>query len=374
MSADERHDREQALARLERENELLRAELAEARALLAHPTASHTIHGLLTMVVQLDDEGRVVYINSATEAHIRRKRHEVYRQPLHSVDRTRLGVGYLHLLYQQSLKEGREISTEQSYPDPLSGELRFVQVTVSPLENGTQILIEDQSRFKQMEGMFKRYVSPKVIDRLLASGVDYNVPERYELTVLFADLRGFTRLCTRLAPEDVKRIIDRFLGVMTKIIIDADATVDKFVGDEVMALFGAPIRVPDHVTKALNVALAMQEAHKLVMEEWRGSGLENPPGLGVGINTGEMIVGNIGSPLRMDYTALGHEVNLAARLCSQAKAGEILIGPYSFSLARKYLENHPNAMSRSVKFRSTQEIFVKGIDAPVNPISVVAVR
>ena len=87
-----------------------------------------------------------------------------------------------------------------------------------------------------------------------------------------------------------------------------------------------------------------------------------------------MIVGNIGSPLRMDYTVLGHEVNLAARLCSQAKAGEILIGPRCFSQARAYLEKVPNAITRSVKFRSTQEIFVKGLDAPVNPISVVAVR
>ena len=281
MTADEVKQRE-TVDRLTRENEALRAEVGELRARLANDSASHTIHGLLTMVVQLDDQGRVAYINSATEAHIRRTRRDVHLQPLASVDRTRLGTGYLNLLYQQSLKEGREIATEQSYPDPMSGELRFVRVTVTPIESGTQILIEDQSRFKQMEGMFKRYVSPKVIDRLLNSGIDYNVPERYELTVLFADLRGFTRLCARLAPEEVKRIIDRFLAVMTKIIIDADATVDKFVGDEVMALFGAPIRYPDHVIRALNVALGMQEAHRLVMEEWQGGGMENPPGLGWG--------------------------------------------------------------------------------------------
>lgn len=156
-------------------------------------------------------------------------------------------------------------------------------------------------------------------------------------------------------------------------IIDEGATVDKLVGDEIMSLFGAPIRYPDHAVRAVNTALRMQRQHQLLMEEWKAAGIPDPPPMGIGINTGEMIVGNIGSEIRMNYTVLGHHVNLAARLCSAAKGSEILISPRTFEFARTSLEKDPAAIKHTVKFKTAPTLMAKGINKPIKPIKVVAI-
>ncbi len=364
----------QRIRELEDENGRYLARIERLELQENQPATAHTIHGLAVMVIQMDKDGRLTYVNSALEEHLGIKRVDVLGKPLSAIDKTRLGAGYLDLIYSQAQQSGEEIQADHHYTDPQTGRLRYVKVSVTTQPNGGQIMVEDQSNFKRLESSFKRYVSPKVIEQLLNSGFDLFRPEKYELTVLFADLRNFTRLCTRLTPEEVKWVIDRFLGLMMRVIIEADATVDKVVGDEVMALFGAPIRHEDHAVRAVNVALKMQEVQRMLQQEWREAGLIDPPLMGIGINTGEMIVGNIGSELRMDYTVLGHHVNLASRLCKAAKGGEILVSPRTFELTRNQLQSNPQAITRSVKFRSSQEIFAKGIDAPIRPINVVEVK
>jgi class 3 adenylate cyclase len=374
MPDSELKNMKQRLDQLEDENGRLRAKLERMELDNRSPGLDRTIHGLQALVIQTDTHGNVSYINSAAENAFDLKRQQVIGRPLSTIDNLKLGRGYLQLLLQQASESGHDVSADRHYPDPATGEMRYVKLTAASTPMGGQVLIEDQSKFKRLESTFRRYVAPNVIERMLTSGADFFKPEKYELTVLFADLRGFTRLCTVHTPEEVKHIIDRFLGVMMRVIIDADATVDKVVGDEIMALFGAPIRTPDHAVQAVNAALRMQEQHINVVEEWRAAGVVNPPQMGIGINTGEMIVGNIGSELRMDYTVLGHHVNLASRLCDAAKGGDILIAPRTFELARAELQKTPEAIPYTVKFRKSLPLSAKGIDRPIEPISVARIH
>ena len=159
---------------------------------------------------------------------------------------------------------------------------------------------------------FERYVSPTVVEKMQDSTEDFFKTERSVISVLFADLRGFTSMSSNLAPEEVKNTINEYLTAMINVIDQNEATVDKIVGDEVMALFGAPIFYEDHALRALKVAMEMQKAHQGLLHKWKSENRPAPP-VGIGINTGEMVVGNIGSEKRMDYTVLGHHVNLCVR-------------------------------------------------------------
>jgi len=145
---------------------------------------------------------------------------------------------------------------------------------------------------------------------------------RYDVTVLFADCRGFTPLAHVLEPEELVRTMNRFFEKTVEALLRHDACVDKFLGDEVMAVFGAPIPNPFHAQAALDAAFDIQRAvHELFSKDGRSQGLD----VGIGLNTGEAIVGNVGSPQVMDFTALGDAVNVAAHLQHLAGPGEVLV-------------------------------------------------
>jgi adenylate cyclase len=127
---------------------------------------------------------------------------------------------------------------------------------------------------------------------------------------------------------------------MTEVILEHQGTLDKFVGDEVMALFGAPFSIEAHALRAVRVGLAMQEAHQTVMDIWRYRGIDPAP-IGIGIASGELIVGEMGCTQRADYTVIGRAANLGARICGAAKAGEVLISQTTYDLAKDYLDTTP---------------------------------
>ena len=145
---------------------------------------------------------------------------------------------------------------------------------------------------------------------------------RREATVLFGDLRGFTRACPPLTPEGVVDMVNTFMAVAVEAVEHFDGMVDKFVGDEIMAVFGVPLPRPTTPCVPCSPPTGSSRATPRWQKEREAAGLI-APGVGLGIATGEMIVGNIGTSARMDYTVLGHNVNLAARLCGKAGAGEI---------------------------------------------------
>jgi class 3 adenylate cyclase len=183
-----------------------------------------------------------------------------------------------------------------------------------------QLMIKNQF----LEYTFSRYVSAKVLDRLKTTPVEeFLTMERRDITVLFCDMRGFTLLGNELAPEDIYETVNSFLEAMVGCIDKFDGTIDKFLGDGLMAFFGAPLKQENHARRAMNAAIAMQKAH----DEWMIKRLEKAKParpLGIGVASGAVVVGNIGTQNRMEYTVLGHTVNLASRLCAAADGGEIL--------------------------------------------------
>jgi adenylate cyclase len=194
---------------------------------------------------------------------------------------------------------------------------------------------------RRLRRVLGRSVDPRVLERLMKHrDVEFLKGEREELSVLYADLRGSTRLAERTDPELLVEFVNDFLGRMTEIVLDNEATLDKYIGDEVMALFGAPFPQPDHALRAVRVGLEMQEAYRALVDIWSGRGVEMP-GLGVGISTGEVIVGEMGCPQRTDYTVIGRAANLGSRICNVAQDGQVLISEETYEQVKAEVEAVP---------------------------------
>jgi adenylate cyclase len=194
---------------------------------------------------------------------------------------------------------------------------------------------------RRLRQVLERSVDPRVMERLLANpDVDFLKGERAVLSVLYADLRGSTSLSESTAPELVVEFVNDYLARMTEVVLSHEGTLDKFVGDEVIALFGAPFPQDDHALRAVRVALEMQRAHQGVMESWRARRVDPAP-VGIGIASGELTVGEMGCPQRTDYTAIGRAANLGARICSVAQPGQVLVSQDTYNLLRGRVEATP---------------------------------
>ena len=199
---------------------------------------------------------------------------------------------------------------------------------------------------------FTRYVAREVVteilkdpDKIVLTG------ERREVTVLFCDVRGFTSLSERLAPEEVVTLLNAFYTLMIDTTFKHDGTLDKFLGDGVMAIFGAPIFHPDHCLRALRTALAMQAGIRELSARRVAEG-KAPLRVGIGVNAGSAVAGSVGTETRMEYTVIGDSVNVAARLESYAKPGQILITEHTHGLVRDAIE--ARALGR-LKVRGKEE-------------------
>lgn len=203
----------------------------------------------------------------------------------------------------------------------------------------------------------ERFHAPDVVRRLMMENTsapavarsDGLFLESLNATVLFCDLSGFTRFCEGNDPEHVGRLLNLYLGSMTEIVFNHGGTVDKYIGDAIMCIFGAPFMSPDDPLRAVRCAVEMRRAFRRMLE--RGDFGATRPDLDVhiGVNTGKVVAGTVGSSLRMEYTALGDAVNLAARLEGVAKAGQIVIGPSTAAL-----------VAHEVPLRSLGKVALKG--------------
>ncbi len=173
----------------------------------------------------------------------------------------------------------------------------------------------EERKAKEIRQMFSSYVSPKIVQELIENPEKAKLGgERRIVTVLFSDVMGFTTLSERKQPEEVVSLLNEYFKEMADIIFRWDGTLDKFVGDEIMALWGAPLDQPDHAELALRCALNMSDKLDQLQEMWRSRGSDILD-VGIGLNTGEVLIGNIGAQgKKMDYTAIGDHVNLAARV------------------------------------------------------------
>lgn len=184
------------------------------------------------------------------------------------------------------------------------------------------VQVENEARHTR--ATFERYVSPQVVKALLA---DPHLAQlhggRRQLTVLFADIRGFTTFAERRTPEEVVQTLNRYLDLMTEAVLSGGGMVDKFVGDGMMAIFGAPLPTDEHARDAVQVGLR-------ILELIQAADLDLP--IGIGIHTGDAVVGSLGPYRRQEYTAVGDTVNVAARLQELALPGQMLISGETFAL------------------------------------------
>jgi adenylate cyclase len=169
----------------------------------------------------------------------------------------------------------------------------------------------------------RSFVPSQFADRLATTPSALGAQEEVEATILFSDIRGFSTLAEQLPPREIAAILARHLSAMAEVVLDHGGTIDKFSGDGVMAVFGAPDPVPDHAEVALRCALAMQARQRRLNEEMEADGL-SPIGMGIGLNTGTVVAGTVGGGGRLEYTVVGDAVNLAQRLQAEAPAGHIL--------------------------------------------------
>lgn len=174
-------------------------------------------------------------------------------------------------------------------------------------------LTEERER-KKIKGAFSYYVSKSVVNEMLKDPKRLKLGgDKRDLSVLFSDIRGFTTISESLSPEELVSLLNEYLTVMTDIVFKYEGTLDKYMGDAIMAIYGAPLELPDHPQRACYSALEMIESLRKLNEKWIKEG-KTPLDIGIGINTGVMMVGNMGSQQRFDYTVMGDAVNLGSRL------------------------------------------------------------
>lgn len=207
----------------------------------------------------------------------------------------------------------------------------------------TGYVLSERDR-RRITDTFGRYLSPKVVAKLAEKpGAVELGGETREMTFHFCDIRGFTTISEKFDPHGLTVFINKFLTPMTETILEHDGTIDKYMGDCIMAFWNAPMDVPDHARKACAAALKMHERLAALNAAWqeeaKAAGRELPKiEIGTGLNTGPCVVGNMGSTLRVDYTVLGDDVNLASRLEGQSKSYgvKVVIGPRTRELAPDY--------------------------------------
>jgi len=172
-------------------------------------------------------------------------------------------------------------------------------------------LFEEKEK-RRVRSAFGQYLSPEVIRRLLVNP-QLVEPKKTEITVMFSDIRGFTTISEKLDAQELALFLNQYLSDMTSLVFDNHGTLDKYIGDAVMAFWGAPYEEPGHAAKACKTALRMMDRVREMQKQWEAEGKPHLD-IGIGLNTGVASVGNMGSALRRGYTALGDTVNLSSRL------------------------------------------------------------
>ncbi len=207
-----------------------------------------------------------------------------------------------------------------------TGIVRFVAMAVANSRLLRQI--EEEAR---MKAQFERLLSPSVVEQVMSGKVTLEKGgELRDVTILFADIRGFTSLSQRSSATRVVAMLNRYFEAIVEVVFRFNGTVDKYIGDEIMVLFGAPVEVDRPADRAVACALEMQAAIEKFNREREAAG-EEPIEVGIGINSGEVVVGSIGSSRTMQYTCIGDAVNVASRITGMAGPGQVLVSEHTLS-------------------------------------------
>ncbi len=308
-------------------------------------------------VITTDLDDRIVMANRAAEIIFGLSRQDLLNKRIDEIPL----LDELNILRHISgvRQDNRQIvALQTSATSPTRGALTL-RFNLSPLLNGNgqahgvAIVVEDITETRRLEAqrrLFERMVSPQVINQLDPDQLDLG-GTRTEITTLFADLRGFTSLSERHPPETLVSLLNRYLGAATEAILEEEGTIDKFMGDAIMAFFNAPIPQRDHILRAARAAAKITRSANTIR-------MELPPEFqlswGIGIHTGEAVLGLVGTQRRLEYTAIGDSVNIAKRLQENAGEMQILISTQVYEAIRDH-----------VSARKVASVVVRGRTEPV---------
>ncbi|HLA86595.1 MAG TPA: adenylate/guanylate cyclase domain-containing protein [Anaerolineales bacterium] len=242
------------------------------------------------------------------------------------------------------------------------------RLNLSPLKDagqkiqGIAIVLDDLTERKKLEAqrrLFERMVSPAVIAQLDPNSLQLG-GKRVDITVLFADIRGFTTYSEKIAPEKLVKILNRYLAAMAEAVLMQEGTIDKFMGDAIMAWFNAPVPQPDHTLRAVKTALAIRESVENLYKELP---VDAHLTFGAGIHYGDAILGLIGTEKRLEYTAISDSVNVAKRIQENSAKNQILISKAAYEQVKKKVEAKPHA-----------EMKLKGKEHPLEVFEVLGLK
>jgi adenylate cyclase len=214
--------------------------------------------------------------------------------------------------------------------------------------------VNEQKQKEVLRRTFEAYFPPAVVQKIMLNpSLVTAAGQKKELTILFSDIKSFTTYSSTLAPDEIQSLLNEYFDAMVEIVFKYEGTVDKFIGDGLMVFFGDPEPQPDHALRCVKAAIEMQQKCRELKSRWVQEG-KFPLMIRVGINTGPVVVGNMGSDRRLSYTVLGADVNLAQRLEANAPVEGILVSHRTYEL----ITDH-------VKTRALEPIKVKGLEAPI---------
>ncbi|MGD2026561.1 MAG: adenylate/guanylate cyclase domain-containing protein [Anaerolineales bacterium] len=337
------------------------AEVTELKNLMDNVFAS-----IVSGVITADVEDKITLINSAAESILGKSQGDLIGHPISEMLTSFSASVSPHL---DSVRQTDEtvVGLEAAAEIPRRGQvsLRF---NLSPLKDaeqnlqGVAIVLDDLTEQKRLEAqrrLFEKMVSPKVIEQLDPDEIALG-GKRSEITTLFADIRGFTTYSETLPPEELVSVLNQYLKTSADAVLKQDGTIDKFMGDAIMAWFNAPIPQPDHTLRAVKAALGIREGIKALHEKL-------PPdahlSFGAGIHFGEAVLGVVGTEQRIDYSAIGDSVNTAKRIQENSEPGQILISKEAYQLVRK-----------DVEVNQVESIHAKGKSKPLKVYEVLGLK
>ena len=225
-------------------------------------------------------------------------------------------------------------------------------------------IVEEREK-RKIRGAFNFYVTPSVVNEMLRNPDKLKLGgEKKELSVLFSDIRGFTTLAEEMEPETLVGLLNEYLTEMTEVVFEFDGLLDKYIGDAIMAVWGAPLEQADHPLRACRTALKMLDRLTKMQKKWEAEGTPRLD-IGIGLNTGTMVVGNMGSDRRFDYTVMGDSVNLASRLegINKEYGTQVMISEFTYERVKE-----------NFFCRELDAVRVKGKERPAKIFELVALR
>ncbi len=320
------------------------AEVTELKNLMDNVFAS-----IASGVITADISQNINLANQAAMSILERTGEDVVGHPLIEILPSLVGDQIAHEIFQQIEVVRRTdqhiVGREFNFRHPARGSMSL-NLNFSPLKDAAQttqgvaIVVDDMTETKQLQAqrrLLERMVPPAVLSQIDPEQLHLG-GKRLPITTLFADIRGFTSFSEAINPEVLVSVLNRYLAAAAEAILDEQGSIDKFLGDAVMAWFNAPIPQPDHTLRAVRAALRIRQAVEDLHNELP---LEYHRTFGVGIHFGEAVLGLIGTENRLEYTAIGDSINTAKRIQENSAGGQILIGESAYILVRDQIDARP---------------------------------